>query len=140
MPIERLRILDERFIQKNIEFDVHVFSALQVDLIIVKQLAWTMDKQRRPQPKRSQAVSFGPYSEDESDELDEEDEEEEFAKLATATATDLKNGIWFIHLSTNAARSVHTVQCGPTSLQLSSSMTDSQVTLSLNEIQGERYF
>jgi hypothetical protein len=39
MPIERLRILDERFIQKDIEFDVHVFSTLQVDLIIVKQLA-----------------------------------------------------------------------------------------------------
>jgi hypothetical protein len=103
-----------------------------------------MDKQRRPQPKRSQAVSFGSYSEDESDELDEEDEENEefvkFAKLATATATDLKNGIWFIHLSTNAARSVHTVQCGPTSLQLSSSITDSQVTLSLNDMQGRRTY
>jgi hypothetical protein len=99
-----------------------------------------MHKPRRPQPKRSQAVSFGLYSEDESDELDEEDEEEEFAKLAMATATDLKNGIWFIHLSTNAARSVHTVQCGPTSLQLSSSITDSQVTLSLNDMQGRRTY
>jgi hypothetical protein len=55
-----------------------------------------------------------------------------------ADVTELKNGMWFVHFSTDGAGSEQTVQCGSTSLQLSSSMTDSQVTLSLNEIQGKR--
>ena len=92
-----------------------------------------MHKPRLPQPKRrSQGVEFGLY-------LDVE-EVEEFAHPVTAAATELKNGMWFIHLSTNAASSVHTVHCGPTSLELSSSIVNSQVTLILSEMQGKRFF
>ena len=54
--------------------------------------------------------------------------------------TKFKNGMWFIHLPTNAASSLHTLNCGTTLIRISSRITDSQVTLSLNQIQGKRYF
>ena len=72
--------------------------------------------------------------------VEDVEEVEEFAHPVTAAATELKNGMWFIHLSTNAASSVHTVHCGPTSLELSSSIVNSQVTLILSEMQGKRFF
>jgi hypothetical protein len=50
-----------------------------------------------------------------------------------ATVTELKHGLWVVQWSTNAANSTQNIQCGQTTLQLTSSINTSLVTLSLKE-------
>jgi hypothetical protein len=57
-----------------------------------------------------------------------------------AVVTELKNGMWFVHWFTNASSSIQNIQCGQTTLQLYSTLVNSQVNLTLTATQGKEFY
>ena len=123
MPIERFRILDERFRRYKRTTSMRTCSVRS------KQISVTSNRMQENRERLLfQFLSYKP-------------EVWEMAhRPIIGKVTKFKNGMWFIHLPTNAASSLHTLNCGTTLIRISSRITDSQVTLSLNQIQGKRYF